>query len=125
LIEEKWNLAPLTRRDDAAVSPLGALDLDAPPAFLTPPELPAPKAGGFRPALVRRAARRAETRRARLRKEDGPAGGGIRLGLAPRPPQPAPKQTNGVNGSPPTSAAPDAAMARARAGRAPADSSRW
>jgi len=68
LIEEKWNLAPLTRRDDAAVSPLGALDLGAPPAFLTPPELPAPKAGGFRPALVRKAARRAQTRPARRRK---------------------------------------------------------
>ena len=43
LIEEKWNLPPLTRRDAAAVSPLGALDLDAPPAFLTPPDLPPPK----------------------------------------------------------------------------------
>src|ERR1700742_4635578 len=59
LIEEKWNLAPLTRRDAAALSPLGALDLGAKPAFLTPPELPAPKAGAFRPALVQRARRRA------------------------------------------------------------------
>ena len=42
LIEEKWNLPALTRRDAAATSPLGALDLTAPPAFLTPPELPAP-----------------------------------------------------------------------------------
>jgi phospholipase C len=42
LIAEKWNLPPLTRRDAAARSPLGALDLSAPPAFLTPPELPAP-----------------------------------------------------------------------------------
>jgi len=42
LIEEKWNLPALTRRDAAATSPLGALDLAAPPAFLTPPELPAP-----------------------------------------------------------------------------------
>ena len=49
LIEEKWNLPPLTRRDAAAVSPLGALDLDAPPAFLVPPDLPAPKKGAFRP----------------------------------------------------------------------------
>ncbi len=48
LIEEKWNLPPLTRRDAAAISPLGALDLDAPPAFLAPPRLPAPKAGPFR-----------------------------------------------------------------------------
>ena len=28
LIEEKWNLPSLTRRDAAAASPLGALDLD-------------------------------------------------------------------------------------------------
>jgi phospholipase C len=42
LIEEKWNLPALTRRDAAATSPLGALDLAARPAFLTPPELPAP-----------------------------------------------------------------------------------
>jgi phospholipase C len=42
LIEEKWNLPALTRRDAAATSPLGALDLTSPPAFLTPPELPAP-----------------------------------------------------------------------------------
>jgi phospholipase C len=39
LIQEKWNLPPLTRRDAAAISPLGALDLGAPPAFLTPPML--------------------------------------------------------------------------------------
>jgi len=50
LIEEKWNLPPLTRRDAAALSPLGALDLDAPPAFLTPPRLPGAKAGPFNPA---------------------------------------------------------------------------
>jgi phospholipase C len=43
LVEQKWNLPPLTRRDAAASSPLAALDLTAPPAFLTPPELPAPK----------------------------------------------------------------------------------
>jgi phospholipase C len=42
LIEEKWNLPALTRRDAAAASPLAALDLTARPAFLTPPELPAP-----------------------------------------------------------------------------------
>ena len=63
LIEEKWNLPPLTHRDAAAVSPLGALDLDAPPAFLTPPELPEPKAGPFSPAAIRSAARRAGRRR--------------------------------------------------------------
>ena len=42
LVEQKWNLPPLTRRDAAAASPLGALDLDGPPAFLNPPALPAP-----------------------------------------------------------------------------------
>ncbi|HEY5985290.1 MAG TPA: alkaline phosphatase family protein, partial [Streptosporangiaceae bacterium] len=46
LVEEKWNLPPLTRRDAAANSPLAALDLDSPPAFLTPPELPAPRLAG-------------------------------------------------------------------------------
>jgi phospholipase C len=42
LVEEKWNLPSLTRRDAAALSPLGALDLAAPPPFLEPPTLPAP-----------------------------------------------------------------------------------
>ncbi len=43
LIEEKWNLPPLTRRDAAAESPLQALDLvAAAPAFLTPLDLPKP-----------------------------------------------------------------------------------
>jgi hypothetical protein len=42
LIEEKWNLTALTRRD-AAESPLDALNLEAPPAFATPPRPPAPK----------------------------------------------------------------------------------
>jgi phospholipase C len=42
LVEEKWNLPALTRRDAAAVSPAGALNLTGPPAFLTPPQLPAP-----------------------------------------------------------------------------------
>ena len=42
LIESKWNLPPLTARDAAAAAPLDALDLDAEPAFLTPPVLPAP-----------------------------------------------------------------------------------
>ena len=42
LIEEKWNLAPLTRRDAAAESPLDALDLDGEPAFAKPPKLPEP-----------------------------------------------------------------------------------
>ena len=42
LVEQKWNLPALTRRDAAAEAPLEAIDLDAPPAFLTPPELPEP-----------------------------------------------------------------------------------
>jgi phospholipase C len=42
LIEQKWNLPPLTRRDAAAESPLEALDLSAEPAFATPPVLPPP-----------------------------------------------------------------------------------
>ena len=43
LVEEKWNLPSLTRRDAAALSPLGALDLAAPPAFSEPPALPEPR----------------------------------------------------------------------------------
>ena len=43
LVEEKWNLPTLTARDAAAVSPLGALDLTGPPAFLDPPSLPEPR----------------------------------------------------------------------------------
>jgi len=42
LVEEKWNLPALTARDAAANSPLDALDLTGPPAFLTPPDLPEP-----------------------------------------------------------------------------------
>jgi phospholipase C len=42
LVEDKWNLPSLTARDAAASSPLEALDLTAPPAFLTPPDLPPP-----------------------------------------------------------------------------------
>jgi len=42
LIERKWNLQPLTKRDAAAEDPLDALDLDSPPHFLTPPRLPEP-----------------------------------------------------------------------------------
>jgi phospholipase C len=42
LVEEKWNLPALTARDAAAISPLGALDLAGPPAFLDPPPLPEP-----------------------------------------------------------------------------------
>lgn len=42
LLEQKWNLPALTARDAAARAPLVALDLTAPPAFLTPPSLPEP-----------------------------------------------------------------------------------
>jgi phospholipase C len=42
LIQRKWNLSPLTRRDAAATDPLDALDLDSPPPFLVPPTLPEP-----------------------------------------------------------------------------------
>jgi phospholipase C len=42
LVQEKWNLPPLTARDAAADTPLDALDLTGPPAFLIPPSLPKP-----------------------------------------------------------------------------------
>ena len=42
LVEEKWNLPPLTARDAAARAPLDALDLGAAPAFHEPPSLPKP-----------------------------------------------------------------------------------
>ena len=42
LIEEKWNLPPLTRRDAAAVAPWDMLDFTADPAFIEPPKLPTP-----------------------------------------------------------------------------------
>ena len=42
LVERKWNLPPLTARDAAAATPLSALDLTGPPAFLEPPSLPEP-----------------------------------------------------------------------------------
>jgi len=42
LIERKWNLPALTKRDATAVDPIDALDLEHPPAFLIPPDLAAP-----------------------------------------------------------------------------------
>jgi phospholipase C len=45
LVGHKWNLPPLTDRDAAARAPLDALDLSGEPAFLTPPDLPAPSLG--------------------------------------------------------------------------------
>ncbi len=49
LVEDKWNLPSLTRRDAAALSPIVALDLDGPPAFLRPPELAPPALGYAHP----------------------------------------------------------------------------
>lgn len=48
LIERKWNLPALTKRDAAAADPLDMVDLASPPAFLSPPTLPLP-ASAFRP----------------------------------------------------------------------------
>ena len=42
LVETKWNLPALTRRDANASNLLDMIDLKAPPAFLDPPTLPAP-----------------------------------------------------------------------------------
>ena len=42
LIETKWNLPPLTRRDAEADDLLDSLDLSGPPAFERPPNLPNP-----------------------------------------------------------------------------------
>jgi phospholipase C len=41
LVETKWNLPALTRRDANASDLLDMIDLEAPPAFLDPPALPA------------------------------------------------------------------------------------
>jgi phospholipase C len=41
-VETKWNLPALTRRDANASDVLAMVDLDAAPAFLTPPRLPDP-----------------------------------------------------------------------------------
>ncbi|MDQ6837540.1 MAG: alkaline phosphatase family protein [Actinomycetota bacterium] len=42
LIETKWNLPPLTRRDAQADNLLDSLDLSGPPAFAKPPDLAGP-----------------------------------------------------------------------------------
>jgi len=42
LVETKWNLPALTRRDANASNLLDMIDLNSPPAFLDPPTLPAP-----------------------------------------------------------------------------------
>jgi phospholipase C len=51
LIERKWNLPPLTRRDADANDPLDMVDFDGPPAFLDPPAL-APPAVAWPPEPV-------------------------------------------------------------------------
>ena len=50
LIEELWNLPPLTRRDASATAPLDALDLASPPSFRTPPQFSVPpdRISGYR-----------------------------------------------------------------------------
>jgi phospholipase C len=70
LIEQKWNLPPLTRRDAAADSPLDCLDFESEPAFATPPKLPDSKipwsgVGHRRRRGIRAVASRAVARRAR------------------------------------------------------------
>jgi phospholipase C len=52
LIQRKWSLPPLTKRDAAAADLLDALDLDGEPAFLTPPVLPEPAALGSKGRAV-------------------------------------------------------------------------
>ncbi|HUC60082.1 MAG TPA: alkaline phosphatase family protein [Streptosporangiaceae bacterium] len=47
LIEHKWNLPPLTRRDAEAAAPLDLLDLAGEPSYLDPPELARPARPGF------------------------------------------------------------------------------
>ncbi len=42
LIERKWNLPPMTKRDAAADDLLDMVDFGAPPAFAVPPDLPPP-----------------------------------------------------------------------------------
>jgi phospholipase C len=49
LIQRKWNLPSLTRRDAAAADLLEVLDLDGPGAFMTPPSPPAPGLRASRP----------------------------------------------------------------------------
>ncbi|HVA06014.1 MAG TPA: alkaline phosphatase family protein [Acidimicrobiales bacterium] len=50
MIEEKWNLPSLTRRDASATAPWEMLDLERPPHFAAPPTMSAPA----RPGVWRR-----------------------------------------------------------------------
>jgi phospholipase C len=72
LIERKWNLPPLTARDAAAADPLGALDLESPPHFLTPPDLPRPGPAG--PVTESRATTETPAEGTRRRGRSGRAG---------------------------------------------------
>src|SRR5262249_17775005 len=83
LLQLKWNLPPLTDRDAAAQAPLDALDLAGEPAFLTPPDLPAPSLawgtwpGGYTgPRAARRRRRRgwADQPAGQVRGLPGPGG---------------------------------------------------
>jgi phospholipase C len=67
LVQQKWNLPPLTRRDAAANSPLDALDFDGEPAFLKPPDLPAPSLAWHAWSKARAGAGRRAWARARAR----------------------------------------------------------
>jgi phospholipase C len=67
LIQRKWNLAPLTARDAAAVDPLDMVDFTAVPPFLDPPDLD--------PPAVAWAVRRRSWRRRSVRPPAAPGSG--------------------------------------------------
>jgi phospholipase C len=72
LVQQKWNLPALTRRDAAAESPLDALDLGAEPAFLKPPDLPEPSLAWKDWATERANASRSRLRRHRQSRRQRP-----------------------------------------------------
>lgn len=53
LIETKWNLPPLTRRDAQADDLIDSLDLSGAPAFAEPPVLSPPALGAYEPERLR------------------------------------------------------------------------
>ena len=67
LVQQKWNLGSLTRRDAAAESPLDALDFEGGPAFLKPPDLPEPALEWGRWSAARTRASRFARAKARAR----------------------------------------------------------